>query len=425
MVAAYAFQAAPRPVTDRPKYRETVHTSLASDPRVFRGSTVSARALPEEQKPKPTLRRSHKPKELESRPFDIPLPPPDREPINLDKHLIAPEVEITVAPAESQTDVFLPEVPELEYVPMKTGIDAETQIYPGDLFQFDLEVAPILDVLVTKTLEQALTEVDDEDELANVAEFKKEWQKRQKNLVVDWERTVAEEKKRAEEKEAVVAAHKAKKKRQEELMNKLACKRAAAEYMAQVVPTATTSLIEAGQFPEILQTPLETDFMPWLLVAANEVYQEKIEAHQRVAIIADKAARMVHAAGMKNHNALKKKMEDQRRKTSEKREAQKGNIRIHLATPKGVIVVGPIRVTETEEIASINERVYAWLQENHPDVAADAEHGVLLYIGDAPCEKSAALFKAGPSEISLQKVKAPPAEEVAPAEEAAPDPAAG
>jgi hypothetical protein len=292
MVAAYAFQAAPRPVTDRPKYRETVHTSLASDPRVFRGSTVSARALPEEQKPKPTLRRSHKPKELESRPFDIPLPPPDREPINLDKHLIAPEVEITVAPAESQTDVFLPEVPELEYVPMKTGIDAETQIYPGDLFQFDLEVAPILDVLVTKTLEQALTEVDDEDELANVAEFKKEWQKRQKNLVVDWERTVAEEKKRAEEKEAVVAAHKAKKKRQEELMNKLACKRAAAEYMAQVVPTATTSLIEAGQFPEILQTPLETDFMPWLLVAANEVYQEKIEAHQRVAIIADKAARM-------------------------------------------------------------------------------------------------------------------------------------
>merc|ERR1719482_1139909 len=115
---------------------------------------------------------------------------------------------------------------------------------------------------------------------------------------------------------------------------------------------------------------------------------------------------------MKSFLDLKKKMEDQRRKTSEKREAQKGNIRIHLATPKGVIVVGPIRVTETEEIASINERVYAWLQENHPDVAADAAHGVLLYIGASPCEKSAALFKAGPAEISLQKVAPPPVEEV-------------
>jgi hypothetical protein len=425
MVAAYAFQAAPRPVTDRPKYRETVRTSLQSDPRVFRGSTVSARAEPEEQKPKLTLRRSHKPKELEPRPFDIPLPPPDREPVDLSRHLIAEEVEIAVALAESQTDVFLPEVPEREFVPMKTGIDAETQIYPGDLFNFDLEVAPILDVLVTKTLEQALTEVDDEDELANVAEFKKEWMRRQKNLVADWETTVGEERKRAEEKEKVVAAHKAKKARQEKLMHKLACKGAAAEYLTNLVPTATSSLIEAGQFQEILRTPLETDFLPWLLVAASEVYQKKIESHRIVDSLADVAASKVRETSMQAVVDLKKELDKQKRKTAEKREAQKGNIRIHLATPRGVIVVGPIRVTETEEIASINERVYAWLQENHPDVAADAAHGVMLYIGASPCEKSAALFKAGPAEISLQKVEPPPVEEVPVETEATPDPAAG
>jgi hypothetical protein len=415
MVAAYAFQAAPRPVTDRPKYRETVHTSLASDPRVFRGSTVSAKALPEEKKPTRTLRRSHKPKEAEPRPYDIPLPPPDREPVNLDKHLIAPEVEIVVAPAESQTDVFLPEVPEREFVVQKTGIDAETQIYPGDLFQFDVEVAPILDVLVTKTLEQALTEVDDEDELANVAEFKKEWQKRQKNLVADWEMKVDEERKRAARKEEVVALHKEKKLRQEQLMHKLACKRAANEYMKNVTPTATQSLIEAGVFPEILQTPLDMDFMPWLLAAANEVYEEKKDNHKRVGLLAQKACEMVREKNMKVVTGLKEKLEKQKRKTAERREAQKGNIRIHLATPNGVIVVGPIRVTETEEIENINERVYVWLQENYPDVAADAAHGVKLYVGDTPCEKSALLFKAGPAEISLQKVAPPPVDE-APAE---------
>merc|ERR1719240_847211 len=108
--------------------------------------------------------------------------------------------------------------------------------------------------------------------------------------------TVAEERKRAELKESVVAAHKAKKVRQEALMHKLACKGAAAEYMANVVPTATTSLIEAGQFPEILQTPLETDFLPWLLVAASEVYHQKVAHHAMVAQLADEAAKKVRTA---------------------------------------------------------------------------------------------------------------------------------
>ena len=145
-------------------------------------------------------------------------------------------------------------------------------------------------------------------------------------------------------------------------MHKLACKRAANEYMKNVTPTATQSLIEAGVFPEILQKPLDMDFMPWLLAAANEVYEEKKENHKRVGLLAQKACEMVREKNMKVVTGLKEKLEKQKRKTAERREAQKGNIRIHLATPNGVIVVGPIRVTETEEIENINERVYVWLQ---------------------------------------------------------------
>jgi hypothetical protein len=52
------------------------------------------------------------------------------------------------------------------FVPMKTGCDAETQIYDGDLFDFDVEVDPILEVLVGKTLEQSMLEVMEEEELA-------------------------------------------------------------------------------------------------------------------------------------------------------------------------------------------------------------------------------------------------------------------
>ncbi len=50
-----------------------------------------------------------------------------------------------------------------------TGVDAVTQIENGDLFDFDLEVEPILEVLVGKVLEQGLMEVLEEEELAAMA----------------------------------------------------------------------------------------------------------------------------------------------------------------------------------------------------------------------------------------------------------------
>jgi radial spoke head protein 3 len=52
-----------------------------------------------------------------------------------------------------QTDVFVerPETPK--YVPKKTGIDKITQIEDYDLFDYDREVQPILNVLLTKTIE--------------------------------------------------------------------------------------------------------------------------------------------------------------------------------------------------------------------------------------------------------------------------------
>ncbi|CAH1183077.1 unnamed protein product [Phaedon cochleariae] len=48
--------------------------------------------------------------------------------------------------------------------------DAETQIYPGDLYDFEKEVQPVIEVLVGRTIEQALIEVLEEEELAALKE---------------------------------------------------------------------------------------------------------------------------------------------------------------------------------------------------------------------------------------------------------------
>lgn len=45
------------------------------------------------------------------------------------------------------------DIPNLRfYLPKKTGRDKETQIIDGDIFEFDYEVQPILNVLCGKTL---------------------------------------------------------------------------------------------------------------------------------------------------------------------------------------------------------------------------------------------------------------------------------
>lgn len=75
--------------------------------------------------------------------------------------------ELTDAPqetdAEAQTDAFLDRPATPLYVPLKVGADAATQIEVGELFNFDVEVEPLLEVLVGKTMEQALQEVCEEE----------------------------------------------------------------------------------------------------------------------------------------------------------------------------------------------------------------------------------------------------------------------
>ena len=74
----------------------------------------------------------------------------------------APPEECNV---KTQTDEFLPKPPSPKYVPKKTGIDKTTAIGDYDLFDFDREVQPILNVLLTKSCEQAILEVEEETEL--------------------------------------------------------------------------------------------------------------------------------------------------------------------------------------------------------------------------------------------------------------------
>lgn len=68
-----------------------------------------------------------------------------------------------------QTDLFLQRPVTPHYVPVKNGVDVSTFI-DNELFDFDLEVQPVLENIIGRTLQQALTEVIHEEEIAELRE---------------------------------------------------------------------------------------------------------------------------------------------------------------------------------------------------------------------------------------------------------------
>ena len=76
---------------------------------------------------------------------------------------ILPTPETFDMEIQTQDYIDLPQIPLFK--PEKRGEDAGTQIEKGDLFDFNVEVEPIINVLTFKTLEEARMEVLEEEEI--------------------------------------------------------------------------------------------------------------------------------------------------------------------------------------------------------------------------------------------------------------------
>ena len=78
----------------------------------------------------------------------------------LDKPIVSEQV--------CQTDLFLERPITPPFVPVKYGIDIATEILPGDLFNFDIEVEPIIQNFVSKIMTVALLEIAQENEIQEI-----------------------------------------------------------------------------------------------------------------------------------------------------------------------------------------------------------------------------------------------------------------
>jgi hypothetical protein len=132
-----------------------------------------------------------------------------------------------VAPVQqdtrTQTDEFQPRPPTPPYIPKKTGIDKITQIEDYDLFDYEREVQPILNVLLTKTIEQAFLEVEEETEIDEIRKFKEGCEERLQIEREDWEKEVKREIARIKQKNKILNQRRIKREQHLKTMRKIQC----------------------------------------------------------------------------------------------------------------------------------------------------------------------------------------------------------
>ncbi|EMP36395.1 Radial spoke head protein 3 like protein [Chelonia mydas] len=235
------------------------YANLMYDRRVVRGNTYALHALPWTAQPDPleiqrqreahrkALARKRAKEQLHSR---TPEPVEGRKHVDVQTELYLEELgdRIIEVDVECQTDAFLDRPPTPLFIPAKTGRDVATQIEEGELFDFDIEVKPMLEVLIGKIIEQALLEVMEEEELANLRAHQYAYEELRNAELAEVQRLEEQERRHREEKERRKNQQSQLLQKHKETSEKIAARAFAQRYLADLIPSVFSSLRESGYF---------------------------------------------------------------------------------------------------------------------------------------------------------------------------------
>eukprot|EP00047_Mylnosiga_fluctuans_P003282 m.228370 g.228370 ORF g.228370 m.228370 type:complete len:449 (-) comp11733_c0_seq1:110-1456(-) len=297
----YTFASQPRAVAPQRsgKYREATpqdtmpvsYGNMMYDPRVVRGNTYRLQTMPTTKQPDPLelqIQQEAKRKALAKKRAEeklrarTPSAVAGRSHTEVQTELYLEELtdRVEETHVETQTDAFLDRPPSPMFIPAKSGVDAVTQIENGELFDFDLEVRPILEVLVGKTCEQALMEVMEEEELARLRHHQQQFEELFNAELVETQRREEKARRAREEKDRRVRQARDALQKEKETSEKVAARSFAKNYVSNLVPTVFTSLSTAGYFYDQQEREIETQFLPWLLDNVDARLVQYIQARE-------------------------------------------------------------------------------------------------------------------------------------------------
>jgi radial spoke head protein 3 len=292
---SYSTQPHAAPFKRKTKYRDDSDlpdpalSNLMHDPRVVRGSTYSTKilslSLKTELQPTKKISRAdaHRAKFATKRSS---TPPALAGRSHIDMQTEDFLEELTDRPidvdAETQTQAFMDRPASPLFVPARTGQDVITQILPGDLWDFDLEVDPILEVLVGKTLHVAMLELMQEEELEAIYRQQEEFELVRQIEFAEVQRLQAEAKRKALEKERRLEQELVRAADRQELEEKVAAQFFTQQYLGSLHSGVFDVLEGEGHFYDPLQKEIEEITMVDLLAGLQE-RSDLYEAAQEIA----------------------------------------------------------------------------------------------------------------------------------------------
>ncbi|XP_074044051.1 radial spoke head protein 3 homolog isoform X2 [Macrotis lagotis] len=274
--------------------------NIMYDRRVIRGNTYALHTYPPASQPDPVeLQRQQEAKRKalarkrarEHLQLRSPEPVEGRKHVEVQTELYLEELadRIIEVDVECQTDAFLDKPPTPLFIPAKTGKDVATQILDGELFNFDIEVKPMLEVLVGKTIEQSLLEVMEEEELAELEIQQQQFEEIRNLELAEVQRLEEQERRHQKEKERRRDQQLKVVQKQKETSQKIAARAYAKIYLADLLPSAFNNLRDNGYFYDPIERDIEMGFLPWLM---HEV-DKKLEYNMEGRVVLDMLIREV------------------------------------------------------------------------------------------------------------------------------------
>lgn len=307
--------------------QNTAGSNIMFDRRVVRGNTYAAQILPATaQAEQMELQKSNeiKRKQQSGKRQPPPEKPATPEAVDGRKHIDVQTEnyleeltdKVIEHDVDTQTDAFMDRPPSPIFIPMKTGVDIATQIYEGELFDFDTEVDPILEVLVGKTLEQSMMEVMEEEELLAMRQHQEKFEQIRNAELTETQRMEEAEKRRFEEKERRMAQEKSRLQQEQQVTEKVAARSFTKGYLSDLHTKVFANLSDAGFFYNPLEKEVKTNFLPWLMNSMHQQMDAVRVAHELADdLIASAVNRNAEMA--KEAQSLREKIEEAKAKEAE------------------------------------------------------------------------------------------------------------
>ena len=190
--------------------------------------------------------------------------------------LMEAKTDPIMGPTLTQVEFYIDKPPSPLFIPNEDGVVRSTQIEDGDLFDYDTEVEPILEVIVGKSLEHARMEVLEEYEIELMKKHKRNFTQKRDAELIEVQRQQAEFNRRKHEDDRRKLQARTQRELKRIAHEKYVCRLTSKRMLSNIRFDASSKLTDLGVFKDPSDISIHDQYLPWLFdTIQHSLHKEK------------------------------------------------------------------------------------------------------------------------------------------------------